>query len=85
MSIVGIAAGSPGLAAALGTGKSKNLATFSGANFNITGTLVFGAISDAFLPGTLSHVGSTDAVSTPGLSIGATRSFTTLKDVRCPR
>lgn len=85
MSIVGAAVGTRGLSSVLGKGTSENLLTFSGENFNIIGTLGPIAISDNFLPGSLKHVGSTNAASTWGLAIGGTRSNTTLLNVTCPK
>lgn len=76
--------GAKGLGASVGSGKSMSLATFSGPNFNVIGTLAIVSISDNFDPKTLDHVGQTDAISTPGLGIGATYSETRLRDVVCP-
>jgi hypothetical protein len=83
-SVVGAAAGLPGLSGSLGTGQSRNLATFSGANLNIVAQLGIGSVSENFLPGNLDRIGATNAISTPGLSAGATRSYTRLDNVQCP-
>lgn len=73
-----------GTGVAEGFGKSQSLATFTGANYNLIGTLGPIDISDNFSTD-LSHVGQTDAAATPGLGIGVTKSYTTIRDVMCPQ
>src|SRR6185369_7576102 len=78
--VVGATYGRPsGLSGTEGTGTSRSLATFSGPNINVAGTLLIVSITDNFLPDPFQHVGSTNAFSTPGLSVGLTRSSTTLR------
>ena len=81
----GIFVGAKGAGVAYGSGTSQSLATFSGPNYNMVGTLGPYSISDSFDTNTGQHIGQTDAGSTLGLGIGVTRSNTTLLTISCPR
>jgi hypothetical protein len=81
----GIFIGGKGVGVSYGTGSSRSLATFSGVNYNLVGTLGPIAISDNYDPNTGEHVGETNGGSTLGLGLGGTRSDTTLVTISCPR
>lgn len=81
----GVFVGGKGMSLAHGWGSSQSLATFNGVNYNVVATLGFYSISDNFDPKSGEHVGQTDAVTTPGIGLGGTRSVTTILSISCPR
>ena len=82
---VGFALGKPGVSVSGGFGSSRDLSTFNGQNINLSATLGRISISDNYDPNNYEHVGQTDGLSNPGLSLGFNRSNTILTKVRGPR
>jgi RHS repeat-associated protein len=81
----GIFIGGKGVGVSYGGGSSRSLATFSGVNYNLVGTLGPISISDNYGPNTGEYVGETNGGSTLGLVLGGTRSDTSLDTISCPR
>ena len=82
--VYGLSASTPGTFVGIGTGVSRNLSTFSGANVNVGLSVVAVTFGLNYDPVTLGRVGGTNVAHTPSLGVSLTRSNTKLKDVRCP-